>query len=816
MKKLLIRIGVLFLIFIGSVAGFAWLMDDETTIHTEDMEKATLPLVYMRYKDVDMNPLHGYVEPMTATTIRDTLTPISTDRDVSVKVQTFGAKVQDIYFEVLTADGTKSLENTKVTDITEDGEDLLASFTLESKIRMNQEYVLKIQLKSSGKDVYYYTRLVQQDSLHTKEYLDFVNMFSENCLNKNADSLAVYLEPENDAEQTNLSFMDIHTTTDQLEWGNLNPQIYYKSIPAIKELNETTATITQQYLISATDENENVELYTVNEYFRLRYADEVVMLLDFERTTDQVFDPDNGVITDTGINLGITQNDISFASDSSHNYFAFEQSGELWSYDVQSGKMAQIFTFRRKGDSDYRDIYGEHEIRVLSVSEGGSVYFIVAGYMNRGRHEGESGVALYYYDASSGTVEEKLFVDTSCSYDLLRMDIEKLAYVTEDQQTFYMLMDGSIYQVNLATLETKTVKDGLQLGCVEGSRTGRYVAYLKENEPYDSQTITMVDLNTGKMNEITCQDSERIRILGYLGESLVYGIADTADIDAGQEGTELFPMRQVNIVDENAQPVKEYAQTGYYVTGGEITDRLLTMTRVKKSGNDWEETSEDHIIDNEAENTGIGLTTQVTDRKKTEVVLLIGAGMISQTPKVVRSNMRVLDADKTITVPYTDNTENLCYVYAKGTLYGIYKNANTAIMKADEQLGVVVNQNLQYIWERGNKATEQTIPLSSIPQCILDGTMDLNTLEEQLPDKIVLNLTGCNMDEILYYISEGNPVIADTTDGIRILNGYDQWGNISFYEPGAEDTYLLSDEDSEDLFEKSGNVFIGFLDKYKE
>ena len=198
MKKLLIRIGVLFLIFIGSVAGFAWLMDDETTIHTEDMEKATLPLVYMRYKDVDMNPLHGYVEPMTATTIRDTLTPISTDRDVSVKVQTFGAKVQDIYFEVLTADGTKSLENTKVTDITEDGEDLLASFTLESKIRMNQEYVLKIQLKSSGKDVYYYTRLVQQDSLHTKEYLDCVNMFSENCLMRSRQicPLWIFIRPQ--------------------------------------------------------------------------------------------------------------------------------------------------------------------------------------------------------------------------------------------------------------------------------------------------------------------------------------------------------------------------------------------------------------------------------------------------------------------------------------------------------------------------------------------------------------------------------------------------------------------------------------------
>lgn len=106
MKKILIRIGVLLLIFVGSVAGFAYMMDDEVTVQTEDMEKATLPLVYMRYKDADMNhcmdmwnlwkrPWSGY-----------------TDADfhrqgLSIRVQTFGAKVQDIYFEVLTIDGAK-------------------------------------------------------------------------------------------------------------------------------------------------------------------------------------------------------------------------------------------------------------------------------------------------------------------------------------------------------------------------------------------------------------------------------------------------------------------------------------------------------------------------------------------------------------------------------------------------------------------------------------------------------------------------------------------------------------------------------------
>ena len=293
-------------------------------------------------------------------------------------------------------------------------------------------------------------------------------------------------------------------------------------------------------------------------------------------------------------------------------------------------------------------------------------------------------------------------------------------------------------------------------------------------------------------------------------------MADTADIDVTQEGNELFPMKQVNIVDENAQPLKEYAQTGVYVTGGEITDRLLTMTRVQKSGNDWVDAGEDHIIDNVADDSGIGLTTQVTDRKKTEEVLLLGDGVISQTPKVVRSSMLVQKEAKKITIPYTANEEEIYYVYAKGTLAGMYENANTAIVKADELFGVVVNKNQQYIWERGNKATESTIRLADIPQCILNGTMDMDELTQQLSDKIVLNLAGCNMDEILYFISEGNPVIADTTDGVRILTGYDQWGNISFYKPGADDTYLLSDEDSLALFEKSGNLFIGFLDKYKE
>lgn len=814
MKRILIRIAVLLAVFLTSAVIFSRLINNETKIRTEYMAKAELPIVYMVHAEVEMNPLHGYVKPMQVTAIRDTLTPISTEKNMSIRVQNFGAEVEDIYFEVLTADGKKSLENTKVTDIVKEEDSVTASFTLQNTMLMNQEYVLQIRLRVDGRDVYYYTRIVQQDSLHTREYLDFVISFSERCLNKSDSSrLALYMEPEGDVEEINLSFMDIHTTTDQLSWGSLNPQIYYRSIPTVKELNETTATIVQEYLISAQNEEGNVELYTVNEYFRLRYADETVMLLDFERSTNEIFNPDNGVILSNGINFGICSSDISYETDSQGRYLAFVIGDELWSYDSSNGKMAQVFTFRQKDNTDYRDIYGQHQIKILSLGANGDLFFVVAGYMNRGQHEGESGAAVYHYDASSGGIEEKVFVDTTRSYDLLKEDVQEIAYVTDDQEDFYLLNDGDVYEVKLGTLAVRKIVEDMKPGCYAGSKSGKYFAYLEENEAYNSRTISICNLDTGEIRRITCGENERIRMLGYLGEALVYGIASTSDIDAQHEGDEIFPMRMVCIVNEQGETVKEYGETGVYVMGGTIADSLLTMKRARKSGDAWEEMADDHIIDSNGGESESGISTQFSKRKQTEMVLLVGSDFEQKTPQVVRGRMVVDDQQRTVSIEAREHPEERYYVYAKGHLNSIYQNANTAIVQADALFGVVVDQNQQYVWERGNRATAAEIPMDQVPRCILEGRMDIGYLQEQLPDKRVLDLSGCGMESILYFISEGNPVLADTVEGVFVLLGYDQWGNIRFYPPGGEESSLRSDEDSLALFEQSGNVFIGFLDK---
>ncbi len=816
MKRIIIHGSVLLVIFVASVAVFSALFNNETKMRTEEMEKATLPIVYMVHGDVEMNPLHGYVKPMQVTAVRDTLTPISTEKNMSMRIQNFGASVEEIYFEVLSADGKESLENTKITDISYGDEETTASFTLQNGMYMNREYVLQIRLRADARDIYYYTRVVQQDSLHTKEYLDFVISFSERCLTRtDADALALYMEPEANTDEINLSFMDIHTTTDQLVWGSLKPQIYYRSIPMIKELNETTATIVQEYIISAQNEEGNTELYTVNEYFRLRYADEAMMLLDFERSTNEIFNPDNGVILENGINFGICGSDIAFQTDAENRYFAFELAGELWSYDSASGKMAQVFTFRQKENTDYRDTYGQHEIRILSLGTNGDIHFVVAGYMNRGRHEGESGAAVYHYDASSGGLRELAFVDTTRSYDLLKEDVQDIAYVTDDREDFYMLNDGDVYGVDLGTMAVRKVVENMEPNCYAGSKSGKYFAYLGENEAYNSRTICIFNLDTQEVRRITCGENERLRMLGFLGEALVYGIASTGDIDARHEGDEIFPMRTVYIVNEQGEIVKEYGETGVYVMGAALSDPLLTMRRARKVGDDWEEIADDHIIDNNGGERDSSLTTQYGNRKQTEMVLLVGGGFEQKTPQVVRGRMIVDDRDTTVSIEAKEHLEERYYVYAKGRLNGIYQNANTAIVQANALFGVVVDQNQQYVWERGNRTAIADIPIGQVPKSILEGKMDLEYLRGKLPDKRVFDLSGCDMESILYFISEGNPVLADTVEGTYVLLGYDQWGNIRFYRPGEAESELRSDVDSLDLFERSGNVFIGFLNKEK-
>ncbi len=371
---------------------------------------------------------------------------------------------------------------------------------METPILMNQEYLLRFSVDIEGMDqpVYFYTRIVQRSGIHVDMYLEFVQNFYENCLNKEtASDLAAYLEPDDTASNSSFNKVTIHSSLDQISWGNMAPVLEKQAVPVVKEINETTTSISQEYVISAKDTDGNIEYYSVKEFYRMRYAQSRVRLLDFERSATQIFDADLPVLTSTGISLGVVGRDVQYLSNQSADIVAFVVDGDLWSYNRSANKCTKIFGFRNTDEIDERSEHTEHDIKIVRVSETGDISFVVYGYMNSDEHEGMAGSAVYHYNAERNVMQEELFIPSSSSYQSLKQNLSVLSYVSTQDQ-LYMYMEGNLYQVDLASGSYKILKDQISSDCFVISRSQASVAWMDEMDENHSSHITAMSLESGR------------------------------------------------------------------------------------------------------------------------------------------------------------------------------------------------------------------------------------------------------------------------------------------------------------------------------
>lgn len=815
LKGIIIKIVVLVAVFAAAATGIYVWMSREDILGDRKMQDATFPLVYLTHKDTQINCLHGYTKPMQITAMRDTITPLNTDRTLEVQIKNFGQNIKDLNFQVITLDGKDVLEKTKVTNFRTDGDYVKATLELQNQLLMDQEYVLQLQVTAGSKDLYYYTRVIRQDGLHTEDYLKFVLDFYQRCMDgseENLNILANIIETDLSSDNSTLANMNIHNNVDVMTWGALEPQIYAHPVPSIKEINGTTASIVLNYMLSAQNAQGQTEFYEVEEFYRLRYTSLQTYLLDFERSTNQIFDPEiEGTVSEEGIHLGIRSRDVEYRSDEQNQFVAFVQGNSLWSYSIEENKMTQVFSFRQDQNSDERDRYRQNSIKIIEVKENGNLYFSVTGYMNRGNHEGESGVALYYYDSSLHQIEELVFVDTLESYELMKRDVEALNYVTQDKSKFYFILDGTVYEVGLSTRSIETVITGLSQGCYAGSETNRYFAWLEENNPYQSVNLNIMDLETKEIRTISAGSGECIQVIGFMEDDIVYGLADAAEIQTTHPGDEVFPMKTVFIENTLGERVKEYVPSGCYVTEGIISEKLLTLKRVVKTDGIFQETTDDQIVSNMTNKIeGFGTTTQNSKRKLTEIVLMSEEILEDKTPKVVHSREMDLEENRQVTIVTKSDDNEGYYVYGRGMLDSIHTSANTAIQRADDIKGVVVDAHQKYIWERGNRSEAASVSLDEIPDIMKQGIMDKAQLQETLGKK-VLDLSGCSWEMILYFIDHGSPVLAQIQDQVILITGYDQFANILVLYQGATETVYWGSDDSDVTFPLSGNLFMTYL-----
>lgn len=811
------------------------IMNMGNTDMTVEMDEASYPTVSVYVDGHSVNTMHGYSGEMEANYLRDSLTPLPEDRRLFVKVNLFGEKITAMGYEVRSLDTTRLVEDTQVYDYVHQEDEIDAVFGIKDLIDKNQEYILvtKITLED-GEEVRYYTRIISNDNINSLPMLEYVRNFHDKTFDKEqAKSLVTYLESNEEGDNSTYQHVDIHSSFNQVTWGDLNITNVSDLQTTILEMDSTNASIRLDYRVEI-KEGKKTEEYRVSEFFRIRYTEERTYLLDYQRYMNQVFDPEEEVFVNDKILLGIVDNNVQYDESNDGSIIVFVLGNALYEYRNNEGILAKIFSFYDSDNLDVRTMYDRNKIKVMNVDEAGNVLFMVYGYMNRGRHEGRVGVCVYYYDNALNSIEEKVYIPYNRSFGILDQNLSKLSYVNRKNELFLYIGDD-IYCIRLDENSGQIQVKGLAIDKLVTSASNEMVAW----EESDNSAINLMDLSSGKVRRVEDEAGGRVHALGFLGEDFVYGVSEDSSGLKDAMGIAMTLMHTVIIEDKNGTNLKTYNESGTYVTGAVMTDSSIQMNRVRydSQSGQYYIINDDQIMSSQTDkSTKNTLTTVITEnREKVVEIALTGnvpGSIHMQTPKEV-----IIEGTRTFSLENDRDERSQYYVYAGGEICGIYTKPYQAVNKAAAVSGVVVNNGQEYIWQKGNRRTRNEIRQIEIDEkkesetslavcldAILDyegtprnsqyelnhGETAMSLLKSNI-DGEILDLSGCELKSVLYYVSQDCPVLATGEQGESVLIiGYDEKNTI-LADPMTGTIYRMGMIDSTETFSDHGNEFITYV-----
>ena len=839
MKKTIIRIAVCVVVFLASALIIGSIMNQGHNNMTMEMAPATLPMITMESGGVACNELHGNTVEMDVAYQKDCITLLGEGRQANFTVDTFGREITGISTEVRSIDGSRLIENSEVTGWKANGKSFSVSLTLKDLIDTNTQYSLTLILELEGEQkVYYYTTILWNDDVHISEILEFATDFHGKLYDKEvAKELTKYLEP-NSKLTDNGTFhkVNIHSSFQQITWGSLEPVQEDAASIRLTQISGNVASLLMDFVVS-TGEGKNKIYYNVEEYYRVRYTSERMYLLDYERTMTQIPDTTRMYANDK-ILLGITDENVGMMESADGNTVVFSDMGQLLSYNAATNRLTVIFSFYDKDNADRRTLYDNHGIKILDVDEGGNVKFAVYGYMNRGRHEGETGIQIISYDNSLNTIEEEVYIPYSKSYAVLKDEMEQLLYRNRQQHVYFFLENG-VYDVDLENRSAEQLVSIRQDDSLQVSENHEIIVWQEGDDINHSNQLNVRNLNTGEQTVIRAEDGEAIRPLGFMGEDIIYGVARESDIRTENSGQIFYPMYKVCISNSSGDNLKEYGQDGIYIVDCAIEGNQITLSRIQRSENgSYQEILDDQIMNNVEEEPGQNkVVTADIDIYERYVQIQTKTTIDTKTIKVLNPKEVVFEGGRELTLDAVSEVSRY-YVYNAYGVQGIYSAPGKAVKEAYDSSGVVANDRGIMVWLKGNRVSRNQIMAikeesvtdqkNSLTVCLdnilrhagitrnteydlAQGKTAIQILEENMTGVQVLDLSGCSLDAVLYYVNQDIPVLAILEDGEAVLvTGFNEF-NVVIMEPSTGKLYKKGMNDATTWFAENGNHFISYM-----
>ncbi len=843
MKLSVIKGAVWSAIFLISLVIFALLTNRGNMDMTAKMEDATLPLIYLDVEGREVNCLPGYKGAMQSSYVQECITPLPIDRTLNFTVVENGTDTEKLEYELRSIDGQRLIENGAVDNFKKDENRILANLKFKDLLEEETEYMLILVLTTKdGEELRYYSKVLICENEYIAESIDFVLDFHYKTYDKeNAGGITKYLESNSSADNSNFYYVNIHSSFDQVTWGSLAVKEEVAPTVTLSEINEAVTGYKLDYVVSNTEEDVT-NFYRVNEYFRVRHTDTRMYLLEYERTMEKIFVPTEDSYDSTKIILGIGDTNLELAESDDGKNLAFVLADRLFAFNINDEKMSLLFGFYNPDDLKVAELNNNHDIKILNVDETGNITFMVYGYMNRGIHEGNVGVAVYTYNSLSSVVSEQVYIPYGKSYEVLKNDIEKLSYINKNNK-LYLSLEKAIYEINITEKSYDVLATELETGEYKISDTGRMVVWQDsvKNE-YSAKKLYLMDLSSEEIMGIEAEKDECIKAVGFVGEDLVYGLAYEEDIVLNENEETLFYMHSILIQNETGVLLKQYNQENVYIKQAVIEGDMIRLTRATKITDEetalFKNTTDDQIVSAKESSNGKNyVETGYSNLYKTFARIVVNGKITPKDVHYAEPEQELYEGDKLLAVTFEDVGERF-YVYNAKELLGIFDKESEAVIYAVNNNAWVINDYGSYVWRKEKrstknqimaiKATTVTEDKNSLGVCLdtmlaFEGIMRNSSylleqgesvtdiISENLENAQVLELTGCALDDVLYYINKDITVMVRLGQKKAVLiTGFND-SEVVILDPDAGTLSKMKKKQAEKMFEEAGSYYITYV-----
>lgn len=855
-KKILLRVVLFVIAFAGTALATNYMNYKGYQEVSVEVGKPTLPVVYLKYGDYMVDRMLGYNHAMDTAMMRDVIIPVGEDKQVSILLRHEEAETfaDGLSYELRSLDGSSLIESGDLKEGIDSGGYTEFKVSFRMDMTLGQEYVLAVKIKKTEDISFrYYSRIVRLDREYLTDFLayaysfheaTFVDKESEEASTEETaeDMITELINPNNkDADTMNLGYVNLDSCYDTITWGNLNPAKISEVIPQVRELDSESAVIMFRYVVES-GANGEISDYMVSEYYRLRYDNGAngVVLQDYERYIDTIFEYDSISTEKNSVNLGIYSTDtVLYRTSDDMKKAAFVTAGQLWFYDYKENRIANVYGSGMEGMVDVREFQNQSGLNIISVSDDGVMDFVAYGRIGRGNHEGENGIILYEYAEEDSEITELAFIRCDLPYDILKLQVGKFAYFDRESGIFYVLLNDSVMKLDVATGETSFVVENMPSDYICVSEDGRSIAYPNSSNPLDVTEITIQNYRNGT-ETVKTSDQGRLSIIGFAGMDLIYGEAQMEHAVIGPDSCPQFLFGHIYITDENGTLIKDYHKEQILISEVDTMEDIIYLTRCMESGDGTiVETSDDYISYKAEDDTEGILIQKVFDEKEYNQTHLVFPTYIyvQSIPKEIMTKEKQNQNVKSILVDGSTNQE-VCYVFTNTGLSETYFAVGEAVKQACIEGGIVVDGFGNTIYKLKETASYNTIAGTfsyqncdtaeeSLMACCYMSLLsagcnaDYSKVREigdwenafETENRLTgLNLTGIDLETALGYLSDGIPFAVKIDDGSFVLVVSYNSTHIRYYDPVKGQEVKVGRKSFIKNMEQNGNVVYSYIE----